>query len=533
MAQVRSESFDYVVVGGGLAGCAVAARLSENPLVRVVLLEAGRDNDYEHSYFATGAHSMWETDANWGFKTTPQPNLRGNKVIQPRGRVIGGSAAINVGSWSRGTAADYDRWAAEGAAGWDWSTARKTFVSIETSQRPESGSRGRHGPMILEDTPVVSEMTEAFRKACIEVGIGETEDHNGTRFEGFDRWETIFPRGRRRNSAEAYLEPARIRSNLKVITSALVTHVSMRSKRATGVVYERDGLTHAVEASAEVILCAGTFLTPRILMSSGIGPAEHLRANGVQPIIDSAGVGLNLIDHLATRFGWATVGEGAIPPVYPDASDPKQLEAWRHTGYGPLTDNPNPCIAFVRSHDALPLADIELLFHVNPPESLKTSKEVSGFDLLVAHVDPASRGEVRLSSKDPHDLPLVDPAYLSHAGDLPALIGGVRRALSLAKSQSLAPYTASSELPVNASDEQIAARIESHPASMYHPVGTAKMGSKEDFTAVLDPELRVKGAEGLRVIDASAMPSTIRGHTMAPVLLIAERGCAMIRGSRS
>jgi choline dehydrogenase len=532
MTHLSGETFDYVVVGGGLAGCVVAARLSEDPRVGVVLIEAGRDNDYEESYFATGAHAMWATDANWGFKTIPQRNLRGQRVDQPRGRLIGGSAAINVGSWSRGIAADYDRWPAAGATGWDWETASATYLSIETSERPESGGRGRHGPMVFENTPLVSGMTEAFRQACLETGIGQTEDHNGVHLEGFDRWETIFPRGRRRNSAEAYLAPARVRSNLKLITSATVTHVTMQDKRATGVVFERDGITESVGASAEVILCAGAFLSPRILMTSGIGPGEHLRSNSIVPIVDSPGVGANLIDHLATRFGWAASKPGGIAPVYPDAGDPKQRESWRHTGYGLLADNPNPCIAFVRSNKAMPLADIELLFHVNPPDSLRAGNDVSGFEFLVSHVDPRSRGYVRLASNDPHDLPLVDPAYLSDPDDLPALIGGIRRALNLARSPSLAPYTANCELSVNATDQEIISRIENHAASMFHPVGTARMGRKDDPDAVLDSQLRVIGTDGLRVVDASAMPSTIRGHTMAPVVLIAERACALIREQR-
>lgn len=532
MIQSSNETFDYVVVGGGLAGCVVAARLSEDPQVRVILLEAGRENDYEPSYFATGVHSLWTTEANWGFESVPQTGLQGHRISHPRGRLIGGSAAINVGSWSRGIAADYDRWAAGGAAGWDWATARAAYLAIETSRRPEAGGRGKHGPMILEDTPVVSEMTEAFRQACLEIGIGETVDHNGERFEGFDRWETIFPRGRRRNSAEAYLAPARIRSNLQVLTSVRVLKVKFEGKRATGVVVGRDGRMEVIEARAEVVLCAGAFQSPQILMTSGIGPADHLRAIGIEPLVDSAGVGENLIDHLGTRMGWAAAGLGGVLPVYPDINDTQQLEDWRHSGNGPLAANDNPCIAFTRSSDKLEHADIELLFHVNPPENMRVDNKIGGFVFVVANVDPASRGNIRLATSDPHDLPLVDPRYLSDPADLPALVGGVRRALALAKTRALAPYSSRYELSVDAPDNEIEGWIRSRPVSMYHPVGTAKMGAADDPSAVLDPELRVKGVDGLRVVDASAMPSTIRGHTMAPVVFIAERGCKLIHNSR-
>lgn len=532
MSDNDGVTFDYIVVGGGLAGCIVASRLSEDPRVCVALLEAGGENDHEASYFATGVHDLWTMETNWHFQTAPQAALGGRRVNHPRGRLIGGSAAINVGSWSRGIAEDYSRWEEAGAAGWGWPTALDAFLSIETSQRPAEGGRGRRGPMILEDTPVVSDMTEAIRLACREAGIGQTDDHNGTHFEGFDRWETIFPHGRRRNSAEAYLAQARNRPNLRVVTDAFVTFITFAGRRATGVVYERDGVRHTMSACREVVLCAGAFHSPAILMASGIGPAEHLRELAIPVVVDSLGVGSHLIDHLATRVGWRASGPGGIAPVYPDKTNPEELEQWRRTGYGPLAANPNPCIAFIRSRDTVAHADIELLFHVNPPEALRVDDRTGGFDVLIAHVDPASRGTVRLASNDPRDLPVVDPAYLSDPGDIVALTHGVRRALAVARTSALAPYTDVGQLALDASDEQIQAWIREHPVSMFHPVGTARMGREDDPLAVLDDHLRVKGVEGLRVVDASAMPGTVRGHTMAPVVYIAERACMLIRNER-
>jgi choline dehydrogenase len=282
---------DYVVVGGGLAGCVVPARLSEHPGIRVVLIEAGGENLLESSYYATGVHGRWKTEANWGFSTVPQAELHGQRVDQPRGKVLGGSAAINIGSWSRGTAADYDAWEAAGAIGWNWQDALRTFRAIETSQRPDDAVRGRHGPLILEDTPAVSGMTALLRQACIEAGFGATVDHNGERLDGFDIWETIFFRGRRQNTAAAYLDPARPRGNLKILTGALALKVIVRDGTATGVVVEVDGAVTTIGASREVVLCAGAFGTPHLLMLSGIGPAQHLRAHGVEMVLDAPGVG--------------------------------------------------------------------------------------------------------------------------------------------------------------------------------------------------------------------------------------------------
>jgi choline dehydrogenase len=533
MVEQIDSVFDYVVVGGGLAGCAVAARLSENPDARVILIEAGDENLYEQSYYSTGVHAMLETEANWAFKTVPQPALNNAEVAQPRGKVIGGSAAINIGSWSRGIAADYDAWEAAGAAGWNGKDALSYYEAIETSKRPDGGGRGRRGPMIFEDTPVVSQMTDLLRQACIEAGYGSTQDHNGSKFGGFDLWETIFPYGRRRNSAEAYLRPARVRKNLTILTRAMTTRIEIAGNRATGVEIERDGQTQAITAAREVLLCAGAFGSPHLLMLSGIGPGDHLRAHGIKVVSDLPGVGANLIDHLATRLGWAEEKSGDSAPVYSDPSDPSQLETWRHGGTGPLSANPYTSIAFVRSTNEVDLPDIELLFGVTPPESLTVDKTVSGFTTFVAHVTPQSRGTVRLASADPHDPPAIDPGYLSDPDDLRVLIAGVRRALALASTQPLKPYTGTYELDQDATDEAITAWIRSHPVTMYHPVGTARMGASDDSNAVLDTDLRVRGISGLRVLDASAMPNIIRGHTMAPTLYIAERGAAVIRtGSR-
>jgi choline dehydrogenase-like flavoprotein len=525
--------FDYVIVGGGVAGCVVAARLSENPCVRILLLEAGPENHFEHSSYSTGAHQMWEGESNWHTASTPQTELGGRVIDQPRGKLIGGSAAINVGSWSRGVPADYDAWEEAGAAGWGWATARRLYQAIEASGRPDGGARGRHGPMHLEDTPVGSRMTDLMREACLAAGIGATEDHNGARVEGFDLWETIFPNGRRRNTAEAYLAPARQRPNLTVFTGTLATRVTIQNGRANGVEYEVAGVKHNVAARAEVVLCAGAFMSPQLLMLSGIGPADHLREHGIPLVADLPGVGSNLIDHVAVVIGAVGAPGSDIPPVYPNPDDPAELETWRRTGYGPLSVTEYTSIAFTRSRPELLHPDIELLFDINPPRSMREDKTAGGFCIFIAHVTPSSRGEVRLGSADPHTLPLIDYRYLSDPGDLAVLIAGVRLAMAVAATPPLSAYGVRRDYDPDASDDAIAAKIRADAITMFHPVGTARMGSTDDHMAVLDPTLQVRGVEGLRVVDASAMPGIIRGHTMAPTVFLAERGAELIKESRT
>jgi len=520
---------DYVIVGAGVAGCVLAARLTEEPGRSVILVEAGGENHYEVSAYSTGAHAMFETPANWNFSTTPQAGLGGARLPQPRGKVIGGSAAINIGSWSRGIAQDYDAWEAAGAVGWNWRKARETYELIEASRRPDGGGRGRNGPMQLEDTPRVNAMTARLRQACLEAGYGATADHNGAEFGGFDLWETIFVHGRRRNAADAYLLPARLRSNLQVVTDALVTRITFQGARATGVEIERDGRREVITAQREVVLAAGAFGTPQLLMLSGLGDPARLQALGIERRADLPGVGRNLIDHLATKVGWASAGPGDIAPVYPNPDDPAELAAWRRDGGGPLSANFNTSIAFVRSGDEVATPDIELLMGVNPPDAL-AGEGVSGCSVFVAHVQPSSRGTLDLASPDPHEAPLIDPAYLSDPQDLPRLVAGVKRALALSRTPALKPYAERHDLAPDADDARIADWVRANPVSMYHPVGTARMGAADERGAVLDPKLRVRGVQGLRVADASAMPGTIRGHTMAPVTYVAERAAALIGG---
>lgn len=520
--------YDYIIVGGGAAGLVLAARLSEDPGAKVLVLEAGTENIYEASEYSTGAHVMWGPATNWSFMSAPQPELDGRQIMQPRGKLIGGSAAINVGSWSRGTRANYESW---GLPGWDWEAVLAAYKKIECSRREDSDWRGQNGAMQLEDTPVGTPLTEVFRQAAIEVGVGVTTDRNAAEPVGFDIWETIFKDGRRFNTEHGYLNPARRRSNLTIETEAYVTRINIDGHRARSVSYSRGGHGQEAEAAREIILCAGAINSPQILMLSGIGPGEELRRHGIEVIENLPGVGGNLADHLRTDIG-ALTPEGIGETLFPDEDDPAQMARWRAGSYGPLTVTENTASAFVRSTPDVPHPDIEFMYSINPPMNLRQDNPGrAGWYINTGLVQPKSRGRVSLASADPMEKAIYDPAYLSDADDMSVYVRGVRTALAHAGTSALAPYTdpATLTLPIDADDAAIEARIRAVAESIYHPAGSAKMGIEGDSEAVLDPACRVRGIEGLRVADASSMPSLISGHTMAPAILVAEMVAGFIK----
>lgn len=528
LGETAADRADYVIVGGGVAGCVVAARLSEDPGKRVLLLEAGGDANREDVYHLAGLGTLWG-EANWHYTSTPQAELGGRVIDQPRGRIVGGSGAIHAGCWSRGIPADYDAWEAMGATGWGWDAARRHFLAIESSRRPDGGDRGRAGPMVLADTPLVSPLTHRFRDACRALGIGETADHNGAQLEGWDLWETFFPGGRRRNTAEAYLTTAvRARPNLAIVTGAMATRILFEGSRARGVEYKRDGQVHRAMADAEVLLCAGAYNTPQLLMLSGIGPAAHLRAMGVAVVHDLPAVGENLVDHVRVTLGGRTRG-GDIEPSYPDLADPAQLATWRATGGGPFADNPFTALAFIKTRPTEAYADIELLLHINPPAEMQDDKEASGFNVGVALETVYSRGTVRLASPEPSVQPAIDLRYFSDTRDMEAVARGARTTMALIDHPALSPYAQEKNYDPRMDDAALTALIRETASSTYHPVGTARMGRVDDPNAAVDPQLRVRGLQGLRILDASVMPDNIRGHTVAPTIYIAERGCELIR----
>ncbi len=520
--EIENNSFDYIIVGGGTAGPVVASRLSEDPNTTVLLIEAGKENTKEAMYYIGGQMQMMSPDTNWGFSTTPQKGLKGRKINSPRGKLLGGSASINVGSWSRGYAANYNSW---NLKGWDWKTVKDWYKKIEHSDKGSEEYRGMNGPMKLEVTPKGTFMTDVFKKACEEVGLGTTKDLNGEKLEGFDHWQCIFKDGRRHNTVTNYLDKARLRSNLSIQLDTFVTKIVVEDKKATGVECLIDGKKEVIKANKEIIVCTGTFATPKLLMFSGIGPANHLKSLGIDVVHDLPGVGENLSDHLLFDLG-ITAPDGVGENLRSDAKDPKQLEEWRTTGYGPLSVGENTSVAFCKSSPDVAITNIELMFNINAPVQWGSPPpKNAGYSFYVGLVQPKSKGTIKLASAKPQDAMLIDPNYLGDDRDMKTCIDAMKIAMKFPKTKALGKYTdlKTATISLSSTDAEIEEYIRNHGSTIYHPVGTAKMGIESDPMAVVNEKLQVRGIENLRIADASVIPELVTGHTMAPTILIAER----------
>lgn len=520
--KVEAQEYDYIIVGGGTAGPVIAARLSENPNNSVLLIEAGKENTKEAIGYVNGAGQMWTPDTNWGFNSTKQNGLNGRSIMQPRGKVMGGSASINIGSWSRGIAANYNSW---NLPNWDWKNVMPWYKKIENSDKGTEEYRGMKGPMLLETSPEGTFMTQKFKEACIETGIGYTEDLNGAKLEGFDVWQCIYRNGIRHNTINNYLDRARLRPNLKIQTDTFVNKIIVENNVATSVECTRGENTSVIKAGKEIVISTGTYATPKLLMLSGIGPADYLQSLGIAVIKNLPGVGQNLADHLRTDIG-VTAPDGVGKSLRANPKDPKQLEEWRKTGYGPLSVAENTSVAFFKSSQNVPAADMELMFNINAPMQWGAPPpKNAGYHIDVGFVQPKSKGDIKLASANPKDAMLINPNYLSNDEDVATYVKGMKQALKITKTSVLKPYTdpATRSLSVDASDAEIVDYIRNKAESIYHPVGTAKMGNNSDSMAVVNTKMQVKGIKNLRIADASVIPNLISGHTMAPTILVAER----------
>lgn len=525
---------DVIVVGAGAAGPVIAARLSEDPSLQVALVEAGGENVNDVGRMQGAFFYTWGSPMDWAYKTVPQPGLGGRQVDEPRGRVMGGSTAINVGAWMRGCAADYDAWEAAGASGWNWARALEIFRRIEDTDRGPSALRGRGGPLAMQDLPTPTPFSDTLLQSFTEAGLGPRGDVNGAALAVADRYQTLFPSGERRTPADAYLSDAvRRRPNLRVLTEACVTRVLMDGQRATGVAYNQGGQSHELHARREVVLCAGAFGTPQLLMLSGLGPAAHLRAHGIPVVADLPGVGANLQEHLVAHLRvLAPTGAGGPLPRWPS---PEDLDTWRSSRNGPATYWVQNGVGFIRSAETLADPDVELMFQYTPDPSGDAFKHVAdagsrgGYTIAMILLQPKSRGTIRLASPNPQDEPLIDPAFLSDPADAQTLIRALEIAHRIASTSALRPHSEHLHPAPGASSEALHAWLRQESGIAFHPVGTARMGAAGDPLAVVDPQLRVRGTIGLRVADASVFPSTIRGHTMAPTVMVGERAAELIR----
>ncbi|BCB74747.1 FAD-dependent oxidoreductase [Phytohabitans flavus] len=493
------NGYDYVVVGGGTAGSVLAARLSEDPAARVLLLEAGPARPTEDVSTPGNWLNLRGTSADWADRTVEQPGL-GRAIDWPHGRGLGGTSNINGMVFARGHRASYDAWADAGAKGWGFDDLLPYFRRTETAVGRDSAVRGTDGPLIVQPTASRHPATAAGLAAAVQVGHRWAVDISGGLEDGFGWVDINVVDGRRQTAADAYLRPVLDRANLQVITGALVTRILVHDGRCTGVEYTAGGVSNQVKCSGEVVLAAGTIDSARLLLLSGIGPADHLREVGIDVVLDLPGVGANLHDHPLSVVAFS-------------ARQPIQVGTANHI----------EGIGLLRSDPGLPAPDLQTLF-ITPA----SGDNVNAFALTVGLQTPHSRGSLRLASADPKARPLLDPGYLADERDVAALVSGVEKIREIGWASALDPWRAGELVPgPNARDRRaVEAFIRASLQSIYHYVGTCRIGT--DPMAVVDTDLRVRGVEGVRVADASVMPSVPTANTYASVLAIAERAAALM-----
>ncbi len=528
-------SYDYVIVGGGSAGCVLANRLSEDGAASVLLIEAGGRDLHPFIHIPLGMGKMHERDMfNWGYRTEPEPNMNGREIEAMRGKVLGGSSSINVMAYTRGNRGDYDRWAQKGALGWSYADVLPYFKRCETWEGGENPWRGGAGPVGTEFAKTTDPVYDAWLEAARAAGFPVTDDYNGRQQEGFGRGQYTIRGGYRSSAATAYLRPAKSRPNLDVVTGALATRVLMHGTRATGVEYAQ-GIRETVRVNAdrEVILAGGAFNTPPLLMLSGIGPADHLRATGIKPVVDLP-VGKNLQDHLAVIIFFERLNESVFRhDMRFDRMAVSMLRAY-FFGTGPGTVVPGGLHAFVKTRPELAVPDIEFMCRGAPADTHLwfpgiRPAYVDGYGIRPTLLHPDSRGEILLRSSDPRDPPRIAYNFFSAPNDLPRLREGFKRAREVAYQAPMDAYRGRETSPGDAvkTDAEIDAFIRRTAITAHHPCGTCAMGTTPD--TVTDPELRVRGVEHLRVVDASVMPDLVSAHINACVLMIAEKASDIIR----
>jgi 4-pyridoxate dehydrogenase len=529
--------YDYIIVGAGSAGCVLANRLSEDEGARVLLLEAGGKDSHPFIHIPLGLGLMHKRRMfDWGYDSEPEPHLNGRRIEAMRGKVLGGSSSINVMAFTRGDPADYDRWAQKGALGWSYESVLPYFKRVECWEAGDDKWRGANGPMGVEWARTNDPLYGAWIEAAKAAGYPQVDDYNAGTHEGFGRSQYSIRNGRRSSAAAAYLRPAVKRRNLTIKTHALTTRVLMRGTTASGVEYVRNGQTLRALAEKEVILSAGTFNTPQILMLSGIGPAEHLQEIGIAPLIDLP-VGKNLQDHVAALIMYSRPNPGPFRDAM--RCDRMSLGMVRaHVfGTGVATIVPGGLHAFIKTRPELAVPDIEFMFRGAPTNAhlwfpLLKRAYVDGYGIRPTLLHPESRGELKLASADPRAHPRIFMNLLSVPGDLATLRDGFKRARDVAMRTPLDPYRGAEISPGDKvkTDSEIDAWLRKTVITAHHPASTCPMGTAGD--GVLDPELRVWGAERLRVVDASAMPDLVSAHINATVLMMAEKGADMIKGRR-
>ena len=522
--------FDYVIVGGGSAGCVLANRLSADPSRTVCLLEAGPPDKSPLIHIPAGLLGIVPTGyLNWSYETVPQPGLHNRRGYQPRGRTLGGSSAINAMIYVRGDRTDYDEWAALGNTGWGYADVLPYFRRSEDQARGADEYHATGGELAVSDLQDPLDASHAFVEAAVRAGIPPNRDFNGARQAGAGLYQVTQRGGRRCSSAVAFLRPAAGRPNLTVLTRCQAESVVLEGGRATGVRARVRGRHVVIGAGREVILSAGSFGSPQLLLLSGIGPPDELARHGIELHVELPGVGAGLVDHVDMALLYRSDCKDVFG-ITPRTAlrGVKGLWDFYRRGRGMLTTNYAEAGAFFHSRDGLERPDIQLHFVTGLVDD--HSRELHfhyGISCHVCVLRPRSRGSVRLASRDPRTAPLIDPGFLGHEEDVKDLLAGVRKARDIMDGAPMARYRDGEMYTAAArSDDELVDWIRRRADTLYHPVGTCRMGMDE--AAVVDPTLRVRGAEGLRVVDASVMPTLIGGNTNAPTIMIAEKAADLI-----